>query len=139
MMAEQQLLSLSNIIDRLNVIPWQHGTHDKVWDTTTITSWRKVEVEEIVEEKVEVEVEVWRSRRRRKGWRGIKGAPEHYCTNSYVVSTNTYLSPLSLGTCPQTMVSTCVVASRANFDLESHPNTLQASSSNAWQQHMYFL
>ncbi len=62
-------LSPSNIVDRLNVIPWWHGTHDKVWDTTRITSLRKVEVEEEVEEKVEVEVEVevWRSRRRRKG------------------------------------------------------------------------
>ncbi len=56
----------SNIVDRLNVIPQQHGTHDKVWDMTTITSLRKVEVEEEVEEKVEVEVEVWMSRRRRK-------------------------------------------------------------------------
>jgi hypothetical protein len=63
-------LSPSNIIDRLNVIPWQNGTHDKVWDTTTITSLRKVEVEEEVEEKVEVEVEVWRSRRRRRRRKG---------------------------------------------------------------------
>ncbi len=65
-------MSPSNIADRLNVIPWRHGTHDKVWDTTTITSLRKVEVEEEVEEKVEVEVEVWRirSRRRRGGDRG---------------------------------------------------------------------
>ncbi len=47
-----------------------------------------------MEEKVEVEVEVWMSRRRRKGG-GIKGAPENYRTNSYVASTNTYLSPLS--------------------------------------------
>ncbi len=31
---------------------------------TTITSLRKVEVDEEVKEKVEVEVEVWRSRRR---------------------------------------------------------------------------
>ncbi len=51
-------MSLSNIADRLNVIPWQHGTHDKVWNTTTITSLRKVEVEKEVEEKVVVEVEV---------------------------------------------------------------------------------
>jgi hypothetical protein len=51
-------LSPSNIVDRLNVITWQHGTYDKVWDMTTITSLRKVEVEEEVEEKVEVEVEV---------------------------------------------------------------------------------
>jgi hypothetical protein len=70
-------MSLSIIADRLNVIPWQHGTHDMVWGTTTITSLRKVEVEEKVEEevegKVEVEVEVWRSRRgRRRG--GIQGA-----------------------------------------------------------------
>ncbi len=59
-------MSPTNIPDRLNVIPWQHGTHDKVWDMTTITSLRKVEVEEEVEESVEVEVEVWRSRRRRR-------------------------------------------------------------------------
>jgi hypothetical protein len=44
---------LSKIVDRLNIIPWQHGTHDKVWDTTTITSLRKVEAEEELEEKVE--------------------------------------------------------------------------------------
>jgi len=49
-----ELLSPSKLVDRLNVIPWQHGTHDKVWDTTTITSLRKVEVEEELEEKVEV-------------------------------------------------------------------------------------
>ncbi len=50
-----ELLSPSKFVDRLNVIPWQHGTHDKkVWDTTTITSLRKVEVEEELEEKVEV-------------------------------------------------------------------------------------
>jgi hypothetical protein len=58
-------LSPSNLIDRLNIIPWQHGAHEKVCDTTTIASLRKVEVEEEVEEKVEVEVEVWRSSRRR--------------------------------------------------------------------------
>ncbi len=87
-------MSLSNIIDRFNVIPWQHGTHDKVWHTTTITSLRKVEVEEEVEEKVEVEVEVGRSTRRRmKG--GIKGGPVNSCANSYIVTTKTYLSPLS--------------------------------------------
>ena len=51
-------MSPSNIVDRLNIIPWRHGTHDKVWDTTIITSLRKVEVEEEVEKKVEVEVEV---------------------------------------------------------------------------------
>ncbi len=78
-------MSPSNIADRLNVIPWRHGTHDKVWDTKMITSLRKVEVEEEVEEKVKVEVEVWRSRRRRKNSQ----------TNPYVVTTNTYLSPLS--------------------------------------------
>ncbi len=50
-------MSPSNIVDRLNVIPWRHGTHE-VWDRTTITSLRKLEVEEEVEEKVEVEVEV---------------------------------------------------------------------------------
>jgi hypothetical protein len=66
-------LSPSNIADRLNVVPWRHGTHDKVWDMTTITSLRKVEVEEEVEEKVEVEVEVRRSRRRRR--RRDKGGP----------------------------------------------------------------
>jgi hypothetical protein len=49
-----KLLSPSKFVDRLNVIPWWHGTHDKVWDTTTITSLRKVEVEEELEEKVEV-------------------------------------------------------------------------------------
>jgi hypothetical protein len=49
-----ELLSPSKIVGRLNIIPWQHGTHDKVWDTTTITSLRKVEVEEELEEKVEV-------------------------------------------------------------------------------------
>ncbi len=50
----RQLLSLSKIVDRLNVIPWRHGTHDKVWVTTTITSLRKMEAEEELEEKVEV-------------------------------------------------------------------------------------
>jgi hypothetical protein len=49
-----KLLSPSKFIDRLNIIPWRHDTHDKVWDTTTITSLRKVEVEEELEEKVEV-------------------------------------------------------------------------------------
>ncbi len=49
-----KLLSPSKIVDRLNVNPWQHGTHDKVWDSTTVTSLRKVEVEEELEEKVEV-------------------------------------------------------------------------------------
>ncbi len=49
-------MSPSNIVGRLDLIPWRHGTHDKVWDTTTITSLRKVEVEEEVDEKVEVEV-----------------------------------------------------------------------------------
>ena len=58
----------------------------------------EVEVEEEVKEKVEVELEVWRRRRRRrrrsrKG--GIKWALENSSTNSYVVSTSTYLSPLS--------------------------------------------
>jgi hypothetical protein len=71
-------LSPSNIIDRLNVIPWQHGTYDKAWDMTMITSLRKVEVEEEVKEKVEVEVEVevevWRTRRRRSRG-GDKGGP----------------------------------------------------------------
>jgi hypothetical protein len=87
-------LSPSNIADRLNAIPWWHGTHDKVWDKKTIASLRKVEVEEEVEEKVKMEVEVWRRRRR---WRRgeIKGAHENLCTNSYVATTNTYLSPLS--------------------------------------------
>jgi hypothetical protein len=65
-------LSPSNIVDRLNVIPWQHGIHDKIWDTTTIASLRKLEVEEEVEEKVEVEV--WRRRRRRMRV-GDKGGP----------------------------------------------------------------
>jgi hypothetical protein len=68
-------LSPSNIVDRLSIIPWQHGTHEKVWDTTTITSLKKVEVEEEEKEKVEVEVEVWRRRRRRKGVGGDKGGP----------------------------------------------------------------
>jgi hypothetical protein len=49
-----ELLSLSKIVDRLNFITWRHGTHDKVWDTTTITSLRKVEAEEELDEKVEV-------------------------------------------------------------------------------------
>ncbi len=49
-----KLLSPSKIVDRLNVIPWRHGTHGKVWDTTTTTSLRKVEAEEELEEKVEV-------------------------------------------------------------------------------------
>jgi hypothetical protein len=49
-----------------------------------------VEVEEEVEEKVEVEVKMWRSRRG-----GMKGAPENSCTTSYVVTANTYLSSLS--------------------------------------------
>jgi hypothetical protein len=30
MTPEMALFSPSNIIDRLNVIPWQHGTYDKV-------------------------------------------------------------------------------------------------------------
>jgi hypothetical protein len=70
-------LSPSNLVDRLNAIPWRHGTYDKVWDTTTIASLRrKVKVEEEVEEKVEVEVEVevWRRRRRRMRG-GDKGGP----------------------------------------------------------------
>ena len=37
------------------------------------------------------------------------------------------------------MVSASVVAPQANLELESHPNILQASSSYAGQQHMYFL
>jgi hypothetical protein len=49
-----ELLSPSKSVDRLNVIPWRHDTHDKLWDPTTITSLRKVEVEEELEEKVEV-------------------------------------------------------------------------------------
>jgi hypothetical protein len=53
-----------------------------------------VEVEEEVEKKVEVEVEVWR-RRRRRGGGGIKGASKNSCTNSYMVTTSIYLSPLS--------------------------------------------
>jgi hypothetical protein len=72
----------------------QAQRHPLVAWHTTITLLRKVELEEEVEKKVEVELEVWRSRKRRKG-EGIKGAPENSCTNSYVVSTNTYLSPLS--------------------------------------------
>ncbi len=60
-------MSPSNIVDRLNVILWWHGTYDNVWDMTMIASLRKVEVEEEVEEKAEMEVEVWRRRRRRKG------------------------------------------------------------------------
>ncbi len=68
-------MSPSNIADRLNAIPWRHGTHDKVWDMTTITSLRKVELEEEVEEKVEEEVEVWRSSRRRRRGGGDKGGP----------------------------------------------------------------
>ncbi len=80
------------------VVSIQHGLqaqrHPLAAWYTTITSLRKVEVEEEVEEKVEVEVELWRSRRRRKGG-GIKGASENSCTNSYIVSMNTYLSPLS--------------------------------------------
>jgi hypothetical protein len=69
-------LSLSNIIDRLNVIPWWHGTYEKVWDMTIITSLRKVELKEEVEEKEEVEMEVWRTRRRRRRRSGEdKGGP----------------------------------------------------------------
>jgi hypothetical protein len=64
----------------------------------TITSLRKVEVEEKVEEeveeKVEVEVEVWKSRRRRRRG-GMKRDHENSCTNSYIVAMNTYLPPLS--------------------------------------------
>jgi hypothetical protein len=56
----------SNIFERLNIIPWRHGTYDKVLDMTMITSLRKVEVEEEAEKKVEVEVEVLRRRRRRR-------------------------------------------------------------------------
>jgi hypothetical protein len=59
-----------------------------------IASLRKVKMEEEVEEKVEVEVEVWRRRRRMRGGE-IKGAPENAFTNSYIATTNTYLSPLS--------------------------------------------
>ena len=57
----------------------------------------EVEVEEEVKEKVEVELEVWRRRRRRRRSRkgGIKWALENSSTNSYIVSTSTYLSPLS--------------------------------------------
>ena len=55
----------------------------------------EVEVEEDVKEKVEVELEVWRRRRRRSRKGGIKWALENSSTNSYVVSTSTYLSPLS--------------------------------------------
>jgi hypothetical protein len=80
------------------VVTIQYGLqaqrHPLVAWHTMITLLRKVEVEEEVEEKVNVEVEVWRRRRRRKGGR-MKGAPENSCTNSFVVSTNTYLSPLS--------------------------------------------
>ncbi len=36
------------------------------------------------------------------------------------------------------MVSTSVVAPKANLELESHPNTLQASSPYAWQQQKLF-
>jgi hypothetical protein len=55
-----------------------------------------VEVEEEVKEKVEVELEVWRRRRRRRNRKGgIKWALENPSTNSYVVFTSTYLSPLS--------------------------------------------
>ena len=61
---------------------------------TTITSLRKVEVEEEVDKKVKVEVEVWRSRGVGGGGK-IKGASENSCINSYVVNMNTYLSPLS--------------------------------------------
>ncbi len=49
-----ELLPPFKFVDRLNVITWRHDTHDKVWDTTTITSLRKVEVKEELEEKVEV-------------------------------------------------------------------------------------
>ncbi len=49
-----ELLTPSKFVDRLNVIPWRHDTRDKVWDMTTITSLRKVEMEEELEEKVEV-------------------------------------------------------------------------------------
>jgi hypothetical protein len=52
------------------VVSVQHcyGTHDKVWDMTTITSLRKMEMGEEVEEKVEVNVgvDVLRSRRSRR-------------------------------------------------------------------------
>jgi hypothetical protein len=54
-----------------------------------------MEGEEEVEERVEVEEEVWRKSRRRRRGGGIKGAPEKTYTNSYVVATSTYLSPLS--------------------------------------------
>jgi hypothetical protein len=49
-----ELLSPPKFVDRLNIIPWWYGAHDKVWDTTIITSLRKVEVEEELEEKMEV-------------------------------------------------------------------------------------
>jgi hypothetical protein len=55
---------------------------------------KEVEVEKEVEEKVDVDVEVCRRRRRRRRG-GMKGAPKNSCTNSYVVTTSTYLSPLS--------------------------------------------
>ncbi len=56
----------------------------------------EVEVEEEVKEKVELELEVWRRRRRKRSRKGgIKWALEKSSTNSYVVSTSPYLSPLS--------------------------------------------
>jgi hypothetical protein len=58
------------------------------------------------------------------GGGGIKGAPENSCTNSYVVTTNTYLSPHFLRYMPTDHGVHLVVASKANLELESHPNTL---------------
>ncbi len=56
----------------------------------------EVEVEEEVKEKVELELEVLRRRRRRRSRKGgIKWALENSSTNSYVVSTSTYLSPVT--------------------------------------------
>jgi len=88
----------------------------------------------MLEEEERVEVKVWRSRRRRRRG-GIKGASENSCTNSYMFSISTYFPPFFQGTCPQTMVSASVVASKNNLELESHPNTLQASSPHPWQHH----
>ena len=64
---------------------------------STIATIVEVEVGEEVKEKVELEMEleVWRRRRTRRMRRGIKWALENSSTDSYTVSTSTYLSPLS--------------------------------------------
>ena len=97
-----------------------------------------MEVEEELEEKVEVEVEVWRSRRSRKrgGDKVVSGKLLYQFLHSHY---EYLLIPPFLRYTPTDHDVRFCSSIKANLDLESHPNTLQASSSNAWQQHKYFL